>query len=45
MSWNTVMRWLVKGAIWAAKHPDEVKAAVDAVKTIKGKDKPEEKPS
>lgn len=35
--WKVIAGWLVKGAIWAAEHPDEVTKMVDAVKQAKTK--------
>lgn len=33
--WQVIMKLLVKAAVWAAEHPDQVKAAVDAVAAAK----------
>lgn len=33
--WATILKYAVKVAVFAATHPDEVKAAVDAVKPKK----------
>lgn len=27
--WSTIAKYLVKAALWAAQHPDEVRALVD----------------
>jgi hypothetical protein len=40
MNWSTVLKYLVKAAIWAASNPDDVKAMVDVVKKVKEDKKP-----
>lgn len=43
--WKAIAKYAVKVAIWAASHPDEVKAIVDQVKDAAGeiKDAPKHK--
>lgn len=35
--WQTIVKYAVKVAVWAAEHPDQVKTAVDVVAKAKGK--------
>lgn len=38
--WPTIGKWLVKAAVYALDHPDQVKAVADSIKAAKAKDAP-----
>lgn len=38
--WRTLGKWIGKGILWIAKHPEAVEVVIGGIKAAKGKPKP-----